>query len=182
MTQRPFVAITICLFLASCGEDNGLGGSLGEVFPLDISRVELHKNEEAFQVTYLRNRGVFLDSVIRLSISLDTDGTAEDGGVPRLELKPGTRIPLSGMAPSGIMRTSVTTAPGGEPSRNLPHVLRGDLVITAGGNVGEFTKGNFSMLFEQTGGDVGFGRTLTGTFAGDVKDAGFEPWPPDAGP
>ena len=49
-----------------------------------------------------------------------------------------------------------------------------DIVITEGGKIGEAMKGNFSMLFEQEGGDVGFGRTLVGTFA--VKqsvDAGF---------
>lgn len=182
MRTRLFVAVLTCLALVSCGVDNGLGGSMSEVFPLDISKVDIHKNDEALQITYLRNRGVFLDVVARVSVSLDTDGTAEDGGVPKIILKPGTRIPLAGMAPSGVLRTSVTNAPGGEPTRNMPNVLRGDLVITTGGQIGEFTKGNFSMLFEQTGGDVGFGRTLTGTFAADVQDAGFEPYPPDAGP
>jgi hypothetical protein len=168
--------------LVSCGVDNGLGGSMGEVFPLDISKVDIHKNEEALQITYLRNRGVFLDVVVRVSVSLDTDGVSDDGGVAHLVLKPGTRIPLSGMAPTGVLRTAVTNAPGGEPVRNMPHVLRGDLVISQGGDIGQFTKGNFSMLFEQTGGDVGFGRTLTGTFAADTQDAGFDPYPPDAGP
>lgn len=161
------------LVLSSCGLDNSLGGSLGEVFPLDLSKVEVHKNDEALQITYLRNRGVFLDVVVRVSVSMVTDGTAADGGVATFALKPGTRIALEGEAPSGVLRTAVTHAPGGEPVRNLPRISRGDLVITEGGAIGETTKGNFSMLFEKEGGDVGFGRTLTGTFSGLTQDAGF---------
>jgi hypothetical protein len=158
---------------AACGLDNSLGGSLGEVFPLDISKVEVAKNDEAMQVTYLRNRGTFLDVVVRVSVSLASDGVAADGGVAPLELKPGTRISLEADAPTGVWRTAVTHAPGGEPVRSLPRVKKGDLVITRGGGVGEVTGGNFSMLFEQEGGDVGFGRTLTGTFSGMTLDAGF---------
>jgi hypothetical protein len=163
----------VVMALASCGLDNSLGGSLGEVFPLDISKVEVAKNDEAMQITYLRNRGVFLDVVVRVSVSLANDGTSEDGGVPTLLLKPGARIDLGGDAPSGVERTAVTHAPGGEPVRTLPRIRKGDLVITRGGAIGEVTGGNFSMLFEQEGGDVGFGRTLTGTFSAVTLDAGF---------
>lgn len=170
--------------LVSCAPENGLGGSLSEVFPLEVSKVDVHQNEEALQVTYLRNRGVFLDVVARVSISLSTEGVSVDGGVAGLELKPGTRINLAGLAPSGVLRASVTHAPGGEPVRNLPKVARGDLVITEGGQVGTLTSGNFSMLFEQEGGDIGFGRTLNGRFSAISRDAGFDPYvePVDAGP
>jgi|APLak6261678615_1056124.scaffolds.fasta_scaffold05579_1 hypothetical protein len=165
------------LLISACGLDNGLGGSLGEVFPLDISKVEVQQNAEAMQVTYLRNRGVFLDVVVRVSVSMATDGVSEDGGVPSIALKPGARIVLEGEAPGGVLRTAVTHAPGGEPVRNLPRVKKGDLVITEGGEVGEMMRGNFSMLFEQEGGDIGFGRTLTGTFSAVSLDAGFGPLP-----
>ena len=58
--------------------------------------------------------------------------------------------------------------------RSLPRIKRGDLVITEGGKIGEKMKGNFSVLFEQEGGDVGFGRTLVGTFSTrESIDAGF---------
>jgi hypothetical protein len=82
------------------------------------------------------------------------------------------------------LRASVTHAPGGEPVRNLPKVARGDLVITEGGQVGTLTSGNFSMLFEQEGGDIGFGRTLNGRFSAISRDAGFDPYVEtvDAGP
>lgn len=183
MRARLLTALLLCLGL-SCAPENGLGGSMGEVFPLDVSKVDVHQNEEALQITYLLNRGVFLDVVARVSVSLSTDGVSADGGVPSIELKPGARIDLAGLAPSGVLRTSVTHAPGGEPVRNMPKVMRGDLVITEGGQVGQLTSGNFSMLFEQEGGDIGFGRTLNGRFSAISKDAGFDPYvePVDAGP
>ncbi|MFZ5441577.1 MAG: hypothetical protein ACOZQL_16340 [Myxococcota bacterium] len=173
MSRRASIVVLGAVVLSSCALDNSLGGSLGEVFPLDISRVEVQKNDEALQITYLRNRGVFLDVVVRVSVSMADEGSSADGGVPSLELKPGARIPLEGFAPTGVLRAAVTHAPGGEPVRNLPQVKKGDLFITEGGGIGEVTKGNFSMLFEQEGGDVGFGRTLSGTFSGMTLDAGF---------
>jgi hypothetical protein len=92
---------------------------------------------------------------------------------------PGVRIDLAGTTDGGVLRTSVVHAPGGEPVRNLPSVKRGDLIIYEGGNIGELTKGNFSMLFESEGGDLGYGRTLVGQFAGEAMDAGYaEPCPP----
>ena len=73
----------LAVSLSSCLLENSLGGSLGEVFPLDLSTVDVHQNEEALQVTYFRNRGVFLDVVVRVSISLQDDGVSADGGVQR---------------------------------------------------------------------------------------------------
>lgn len=178
--RRLFAALSSLLVLTSCASDNSLTGSMSEVFELEVSRVDVHENEEALQITYLRNRGVFLDVVVRVSVSLATDGTSEDGGVPALGLKPGTRIDLAGLTPNGVLRAAVTHAPGGEPVRNLPPIKRGDLVITEGGAVGQYTRGNFSMLFEQEGGDVGYGRTLVGSFSGTSIDAGFEPYVPPA--
>jgi hypothetical protein len=34
-------------------------------------------------------------------------------------------------------------------------------------------RGTFSMRFADTGGDIGFGRTLAGSFISSVGDAGF---------
>ncbi len=165
--------LPLLLLLGACNLENSLGGSVSENFPLDISGVEISRNHEAFQVTYYRNRGVFLDVVARVSVSLHQEGVSEDGGVPWLEPEPGTRVDLAGEYQPGHPRTAVSHAPGGEPVRNLPRVTRGDLVITEGGNIGELTAGDFSMLFEQEGGDLGWGRTLYGTFRGEVLDAGF---------
>lgn len=165
--------LALLFVLASCGLDNSLGGSLSEVFPLDISTAEVARNDEALQVTYFRNRGVFLDVVARISVSLKVEGVSEDGGVPVLVPKEGTRIEVVGDYAPGNPRCAVTTAPGGEPVRNLPRIKRGDFTITSGGEYGEVTSGNFSVLFEQEGGDVGFGRTLFGNFKGELRDAGF---------
>ncbi len=146
----------------SCGPDNGLSGSLGQVFPLDISTSNIARNDEALQVTYTLNRGVFLDVVIRISVL-----------VSDLTIKPGVTIPLAGSNDAGVLRCVVAHAPGGEPVRVLPEIKRGDMVISSGGHVGELTRGSFSVLFQDQGGDVGFGRTLTGTFLGTATDAGF---------
>ena len=148
--------------LAACGPETGLSGSVSELFSLEVSRVEVRRNEQAFQVTYLRNRGVFLDVVARVSVSLEG-----------ATLVPGKKIDLAGEYAPGHLRTTVATAPGGEPVRQLPPVKKGDLVITSGGGVGQVTSGNFSMSFSDMGGDLGAGRTLAGTFKATALDAGF---------
>ena len=172
--MKGWGALGLGLFLASCGLDNSLGGSLGEVFPLEISRVEVAQNDEAMQVTYYRNRGVFLDVVVRVSVSLQDEGVAPDGGVPTIVLEAGKKLDLMGESPTGQLKCAVSHAPGGEPTRSLPRVKKGDLEILQGGTIGEPMRGNFSMLFEAEGGDIGFGRTLLGTFAvKESLDAGF---------
>lgn len=172
--MKSWWPLALGLGLSSCLLDNSLGGSLSEVFPLDLSKVEVAQNPEALQITYFRNRGVFLDVVVRVSVSLQDEGVAADGGVPTLVLTPGKRLELKGESPAGQLRCAVTHAPGGEPVRSLPRIKNGDIVITEGGNIGEPIKGNFSMLFEQEGGDVGFGRTLFGRFSSkESLDAGF---------
>ena len=172
--MKGWAPLALGLCLASCGQDNSLSGSLSEVFPLDLSTVEVNQNLEALQITYYRNRGVFLDVVVRVSVSLQDEGVAPDGGVPTIALKAGKKLELGGESPTGQQRCAVNHAPGGEPVRSLPRVKKGDIVITEGGKIGQAMKGNFSMLFEQEGGDVGFGRTLVGTFAvKESLDAGF---------
>lgn len=147
---------------ASCGPENGLTGSAGELFPLDISRVEIARNQEALQLTYLRNRGASIDVVAQVGISL-ADVT----------LHAGVKLPLEGEYAPGHPRTTVVHAPGGEPQRLLPRVKKGDLSIAAGGEAGQVLRGSFSVLFESEGGDLGAGRTLGGTFSGLTADAGF---------
>jgi hypothetical protein len=160
------LALTLALLALSCGKDNELSGSAGELFSLEVSRVEILRNDEALQVTYFNNRGADLDVVARVSVALK--------GV---ELKTGTKIDLAGEYEPGHPRTTVAHAPGGEPVRLMPPVKRGDLVLSAGGNPGQQTRGDFSMVFDSVGGDLGGGRTLVGNFAGPARDAGFGPLP-----
>lgn len=147
-----------------CAPETSLGGSVGEVIDLQVSRCEVYRNGQAIQVTYFRNRDTFLDVVARMSVALD--------GV---ELKPGTRIDLAGEAAPGLQRATFAHAPGGEPVRQFPKVKRGDLHVGALGGEGQITRGDFSVLFEQEGGDLGNGRTLYGNFAGRTVDAGYGP-------
>ena len=163
------VALTaVCAALAGCGGgDNTLGGSVGELFPLDISSVEVLRNDFAVQLTYYSNRDTFLDVVVRIVVSTKD-----------ITLKRGLTIALQGESEPGHQRTAVAHAPGGEAVRTFPKVKKGDLAITDIGLEGRPSKGSFSMLFEFTGGDLGQGRTLTGTFSVPrTKDAGFGPLP-----
>lgn len=173
-SMRPVrtVMVGVCLTFAACTPDNTLGGSLGEVIDLTTTEVLAFRNTEALQLIFTRNRGVFLDIVIRVTVALQT--RSEDGQVTTLEPAAGTRIVLQGDWQAGNPRTTVAHAPGGEPTRNLPKVRSGDLVLTRGGRPGQLTSGSFSMRFEDVGGDIGFGRTLNSNFvANQTRDAGF---------
>ena len=149
------------LLTFGCAGDNSLGGSVSELFPLDVSRVEVRRNTEALQVSYYNNRGEDIDLVVRVTVA--TDG---------LDLRSGRKINLAGEYQPGHQRTSVIHLAWGEPVRNLPPVKSGDLSLSSGGNPGDGTRGNFSMSFDQ-GGDFGAGRTLYGNFASTALDGGF---------
>ncbi len=151
--------------LLGCGQPNSLSGSVSELFPLEVSRVEVRRNAQAFQVSYYRNAGADVDLVVRLTV--DTEG---------LELKPGQKVDLAGTTPSGHARTTVVHLAAGEPTRVFAAVDKGDLVLDEGGQPGEETQGDFSMSF-QKGTEFGAGRTLVGDFAAKAEDASFGPEP-----
>jgi hypothetical protein len=153
--------LLLALVLCTCGPDVSLSGSLEQLIPLDVSGVSIYRNDEGLQVTYTRSRGLFLDIVMRMTVSLTG-------------LAPGAKaVNLVGDWRPGNPRVTFAHAPGGEPVRLLPKVKRGDLALTEGGGVGVLTKGNFSVVFEDTGGDFGTGRSLSGRFLGTAQDAGF---------
>jgi hypothetical protein len=149
-----------------CGSDNSLSGSMSEVFSLDVSFVDILRNDQAFQVSYYANNGNNVDLVAQMVVALDG-----------WNFQPGQDFPLQGMDDAG-QRTSVLHLAAGSPPQPLPQVSLGDLQLDTGGNVGEFTKGNFSMSFVADGG-YGGGRTLQGNFSGQALDAGYGdgPWP-----
>jgi len=168
--KRLLAIVFAAVLVTGCGPANLLGGSTSEVIALDVSRVEIRRNGEALQISYYRNRGVFLDMVIQVAVALKD-----------VDVQPGVTIDLAGEYEPGHPRTTVIHAPGGEPVRVFPRVHRGDMHISSGGNPDEVTKGNFSMLFENEGGDLGFGRTLTGDFSAMTQDGGFGDPVPDGG-
>ncbi|XXF79380.1 hypothetical protein P2318_06405 [Myxococcaceae bacterium GXIMD 01537] len=151
--------------LLGCGQANSLSGSASELFTLEVSRVEVRRNNQAFQVSYYRNDGPAVDLVARLTV--DTEG---------LELKPGQKVDLAGDTPSGHARATVVHLAAGEPARVFARVDKGDLVLDSGGAPGEETSGDFSLSF-QKGPDYGAGRTLVGTFSVKAEDASFGPEP-----
>ena len=170
--RRVLGLVAIAAVASSCQPDNSLGGSVGELFPLNISRVDVLRNEYAVQVTYYANRGTFLDVVIRLAVYTRD-----------LNMKSGLVVTLNGEGEPGHQRTAVAHAPGGEPVRTFPNVKLGDmrfyeLGIGLPDGGGTPSRGDFSMLFESVGGDLGNGRTLTGTFStARTVDAGYGPLP-----
>ncbi|PTL81922.1 hypothetical protein DAT35_19065 [Vitiosangium sp. GDMCC 1.1324] len=151
--------------LVGCGGENSLSGSVGDLFPLEVSRVEVQRNTQALQVSYYRSTATDVDLVVRLSV--DTEG---------LELKPGQKVDLAGETPAGHARATVVHVAAGEPARTLAPVDKGDLVLDEGGNPGEPTRGDFSMSFKKDGG-YGAGRTLSGRFSSLALDGGFGPEP-----
>lgn len=160
MSRLAFLTLALAA-LSGCAPDNHLSGSVEELFALDVSWVEVLRNDEALQVSYYRNRGADVDGVVRVTVALKD-----------LTLKPGEPIPLQGEWAPGHPRTTVLHFPAGEPARLLPPVRQGELVLHAGGAPDAEVRGEFTMSFEQTGG-FGAGRNLSGSFRGVVKDAGF---------
>jgi hypothetical protein len=172
--RRARLTIAV-LVLASCQDVNTLGGSMSEVFPLDVSYVNVYRNDEAIQVNFLRNRDIYLDVVVRVTVALiipDGGTNPQDGGVDLPFLAPSV-IDLSGEYALGHPICTVVHSPGGEPTRLLPPVHQGDFALRGGGRPGDLTTGDFSMVFENSGGDIGFGRTLVGNFSAVAIDAGF---------
>ncbi|MGA9520013.1 MAG: hypothetical protein WBV82_01035 [Myxococcaceae bacterium] len=152
----------LVLSSVACGPaDNTLGGSVSELFPLEVSRVDVLRNDQALQVSYYNNNGTELDLVLQLTVALQ-DVTFEKGA----------KIPLQGEYAPGHQRTTVVHFAGGEPRRQLPNVSTGDLVIDEGGGIDEQTRGNFSMSFEQHG-EFGSGRNVNGAFNAVARDGGF---------
>ena len=157
----PWLVAALALALAGgCGGDNTLWGSVSELFSLQVSRVEILRNGVALHLRYYLNRATEVDLVARVTVA--TPGVVFDGG---------GRLKLEGEYAPGHPTTTAIHLAGGEPTRALPWVKKGDLVVSAGGEVGDLTRGNFSMSFAD--GDFGGGRTLYGNFSGVAKDAGF---------
>jgi hypothetical protein len=153
--------------LAGCAEDNTLSGSVSELFPMEVSWVEVRRSAQALQVSYYRNTAVDVDLVVRLTVD-----TTE------LDLSPGKRINLAGEVSPGQARTTVVHLAAGEPARVFVSVNSGDLVLEQDGQPGELTRGNFSMSF-RAGQGYGAGRSLAGRFAARAENGGWGPEPGD---
>ncbi|MDC0713829.1 hypothetical protein POL68_35520 [Stigmatella sp. ncwal1] len=169
--KKGLVGLLAGVGLLGCGGPNSLSGSVEELFPLDVSRVEVLRNAEALQVSYYRNAGQDVDLVVRLTLA--TEG---------LDLRPGQKVNLAGFTELGTARTTVVHLSAGEPARLLGPVDRGDLKLDEGGEIGQPTSGDFSLSF-QRGDSYGAGRSLEGRFSAVALDAGFgpEPLPPSTG-
>ena len=169
MSRGIPVALGAALAVAvGCGiGDNGLTGSLSEVFPLDVSSVAVLRNDQAFVVQYQANNNNDIDLVLRFTLALD--------GLP--DLKGGMQVNLVGFADGGVERASFVHNAAGEPARVLPTVSIGQFNLDQGGNPGELTAGSFSASFVADG-SYGSGRAVTGTFHAVALDGGYGDWIP----
>lgn len=146
--------LLLALLASACGQPpNSLSGSVGEVFALEVSSVTAIRNEEALQLTYLRNRERELDIVLRVVVALGPEESLVEGG----------RLPLEGSSPQGYRRVTLLHVPGGEPARELGEVEDGELRVSGGGELGERLEGDFSARFPE-GEGLTAGRNVFGTF------------------
>jgi hypothetical protein len=159
--------LAVTLAALACGGESSLGGSVDALFPLQVSFVQIRRNDEAFQVGWYNNREHDIDLVAQVTVALYG-----------LTVVPGQPISLAGEYDAGHPRAVVVHAAADEAPRVMPAIRQGDLVIRQGGNPYETTVGDFSAGFVE-GGEYGAGRTIYGNFSGPCLDAGF--LPADAG-
>lgn len=162
MIRIRIVALAL-LALAGCG-GAPLSGSVDQFFPVDFTREEVLRTDDAFQVSYYRDGPQQIDVVARLTVV--TTG---------FDFQAGHTFDLSGEYAPGHPRAVVSHAAGGEPSRALPPIQRGTLTLSEGGAAGSRTRGSFDLAFASEGGDFGNGRTLSGHFDAAAQDASFHP-------
>lgn len=149
--------------LAGCLGENQLAGSVSGLFPLEVSNVEIMRNQEALVVNYYRNNGANVDLVVGVSVY-----------VADLNFVPGGDFPLDGQYAPDHDRCTVIHQGAGEPVRILGAIKHGDLKLDRGGSPGDLTQGNFSLSFYQ-GPEYAAGRGLQGTFQAPALDGGFGP-------
>lgn len=138
-----------------CSGGSTLDGSIGEAFDLSFSTVEIRRSATAFQVTYLQSEG--REVIARVTVATEGIDLA----------KP---VELGGEYAPGHPRTTVSRAVDGEPLLVLPPVEAGTLELDGKAEAGQVVSGSFSVAFAE-GGDIGAGRTLSGSFEGEVLEA-----------
>ena len=159
--MRAEALILALLGFSSCGPPNRLSGSLSDLFPLQVTRAEIEKNSDGFQVSYTQNQPYTVDLVIRLSVALS-----------QITFKKGKSIDLSGEYLPGHRRATFTHAAAGEPQETLADVKHGELDLDEENGVGANVSGSFHVSFE-TSDRIGSGRDLTGHFSSIELDGGY---------
>lgn len=152
--MRRLALVVFLLALPGCGSDS-LDGSLAEAFDLSYSSILIRQSPSAVQVTYLRSHG----NEVVMRITVATEG---------VDLSSGVSINLAGEWSAGHPRAAVSRAVDGEPVRQLPPVVKGELRLNDAVVPGKDLSGSFAVSFGE-GGDLGSGRTLNGHFSGTVQ-------------
>ncbi len=158
--KRPvafLAAFGVLVGSAGCQQELVLDGSIAEAFDLGFSTIELRRNAKAIQISYLKSSG----HEVVMRVTYVTVG---------VEVVAGKALDLGGEYEEGHPRTSVVRAVDGEPLRQLPPVAKGTISFESAPDIGKLVSGNFGCTFGE-GGDVGSGRTLSGTFKGKVIEA-----------
>jgi len=165
-TLAVLTSAVVVAAVACGGGSNSLGGSLSEVFSLDVSSAHVIRNDDALVVSYEANRGRDIDLVLRFTLALD-----------QLSLQRGRTLRISGTTDAGILRATFLHNAAGEPARVLPPVSVGQFTLDTGGSPGEDTSGSFDVSFVSDG-SYGSGRGVSGHFRATALDGGYGDWVP----
>ena len=160
------------LGLCACGKpENSLVGSVDELASLQFDSVVVRADGDVLVIEYDRHpNGLVSDG----GVAGGTDGfdvafkmTVLING---LTLSQGLDIDLTSHLADGTARVACSRSQTDDPRRAFPPIKRGDLVLDSSVNYDQVAVGHFDILFDE-GGDVGEGRTVTGTFSAAVQNA-----------
>ena len=128
---------------------------VSEAFDLSFSDTIIRRSSKAVQVTYLRSEGN--EVVMRVTVDIED-----------LDISHGGTFNLAEEYSPGHPRAAVSRAVDGEPVRQLPEVVQGEMTLSGSPDPGNNISGEFSVRFGE-GGDLGSGRTLNGRFTATVQ-------------
>jgi hypothetical protein len=161
--QRARIALVSVCVLLSCAPADTLQGSLSDEVSLSFQSVTIQQSGSTIAISFLNPVSGTSAQDIVIEIIADTTG---------VNLAHGGTLNLTDMLANGAVRGSVTRAVSGDDRRTFPAIARGSVVFADDPAVGAHVTGSFNVLFAQDqSGDLGAGRTVYGTFAGQVTNA-----------
>jgi hypothetical protein len=141
--------------VAACSPPNTLQGSLGELVDLTFEKVEVQASSNLLLIQYQHTpHGGGLEVPFQLELTPP----------PGQPLADGVQLDLSKTDADGNPLVSTSREAPNDPRHTLPPIKLGTLTLTSNFAPGSTASGQFHILFG-TGGDVGEGRTVDGTFS-----------------
>ena len=140
---------------AACSPPNTLQGSLSELVDLTFEKVEVQVSPNLLLIQFQHSpKGGGLEIPFQMELTPP----------PGKALANGVVLDLSKIDGNGNPETRCSREATNDPRHTLPPVKIGSLTLATDFAPGDTAAGEFHILFG-TGGDVGEGRTLNGTFS-----------------